>query len=147
MARRLAFAIGAGLALGGCCHDIGSYVPPSSTRAEVGPLLKLHRAHRAKPRHTKYVGLTSNAVSPSENGLSQLDPNSKEWNAALDAISRAADEELKKRLIICKGCEQPVPGEQTGSIWPTRADAGYLSIQKTLNSLFAPTASPSAGPH
>ncbi len=45
-------------------------------------------------------------------------PYSKEWGAALDAINRAADAKLKKKLIICQGCMPPELDDQTGSIAP-----------------------------
>jgi hypothetical protein len=100
---------------------------------------------RTRPRHTSNTAGTSNAISPSEDELSKLSPDSKEWNAALDAINRAADDELRKKLVICIGCAPPAPDDQLSSIWPTRADAGYLSTQKILRSLFLPVESNSSG--
>ncbi len=145
MARRLAFAIAAGLALGGCCHDMGSYVPPSNAQAKFVPLPKPHHLKRARPRHTANTEVTSNAIPPSEDELSKLDPVSKERRAALDAINGAADDELRKKLVICRGCMQPAPDDQLSSIWPSRAPQGYLAIQKTLRSLSLPVESTSSG--
>jgi hypothetical protein len=144
MARRLAFAIAAGLALGGCCHDMGSYVPPSNAQAKFVLLPKPHHMKRARPRHTANTEVTSNANPPSENELSKLAPDSKEQLADLDAIDRAADDELRKKLVICRGCTQPAPDGQLSSIWPTRAAQGYLAIQKTLRSLSLPVESTSS---
>jgi hypothetical protein len=68
--------------------------------------------------------------SPSEEELSKLKPYSKEWGVALDAINRAADEKLKRKLIICRDCMLPEPDDQTGSIAPKRAAGGYLSFRQ-----------------
>jgi hypothetical protein len=138
MAARLAFAIATGLALGGCCHNIGSYVPPSNAHAEFGPLSKPLHVKRAISRPTRNTAVTSEAISPGEDELSKLDPGSKESNAALDAINRAADDKLRKKIVICQGCEQPAPDSPSSSIWPTRAAEGYLSMQRTLRSLSLP---------
>jgi hypothetical protein len=67
--------------------------------------------------------------SPSEEELSKLKPYSKEWGAALDAINRAYDDKLRKKLIICRDCIPPEPDDQTGSIGPKRAAEGYLSLE------------------
>jgi hypothetical protein len=86
------------------------------------------------------------ASPPRADELSNLDPGSKEWLAALDAINRAADDELRKKLVICRGCTQTAPDDQLSSIWPTRAAQGYLEIQKTLRSLHLPVEfTPSSG--
>src|ERR1700733_9748583 len=137
MARRLAVAIAAGLALSGCCHEMGSYVPPSSELAKFAHS-KPHHAKRTKPRHASNLEVTSNVSPPDENGHPKLDAD------AIDAINRAADDELKKKLGICRGCAQPAPNGQLNSIWPTRAAEGYLSIQKTLRTLSLPVNSTSS---
>lgn|ERR1700722_5236447 len=129
---RLAFAIAAGLALGGCCHDTGSYVPPSNARAEFGTLPKSHHVKRARSRRTRNLAVSSKDTSPSEEELSKLDPE-------------AADDELRKKLVICRGCAEPAPDGQVSAIWPTRAAEGYLSIQKTLKSLSLPVEVTSSG--
>ena len=144
MGRRLAFAVALGLALGGCCHDMGSYVPPSNAQTRFVLLSKPYHVKRARPRHTDTKELTSNATPLSEVEFSKLDPNSKERYADLDAINRAADDELRKKLVICRGCTQPAPNDQLSSIWPTRAAQGYLSIQRTLRSLSLPVESTSS---
>ena len=139
MARRLAFTIAAGLALSGCCHEMGSYVPPSNELAKFASHPKPHHAKRTKPRHASNLEVTSNVSPPDENGDPKLDTD------AIDAINRAADDELKKKLVICRGCAQPAPNGQLNSIWPTRAAEGYLSIQKTLRSLSLPVEVSSSG--
>jgi hypothetical protein len=129
---RLAFAIAAGLALGGCCHNNGSYVPTSNARAEFGPLPKPHPVKRARSRPTSNTTVSSKDTSPGEEEFSKLDPE-------------AADDRLRKKLVICRGCAEPAPDDQVSAIWPTRAAEGYLSIQKTLRSLSLPVEVTSSG--
>lgn len=145
MARRLAFAFAAALALGGCCQDIRGYVPPSNAR-EFGPIPKPKHVKRIRSRHSSKASLSSNHASPSEHELAKLEPHSKEWVSALDALNQAADDELRKKLMICRGCDQRVDEDQTSAVWPTRAADGYLSLQRTLGSLSLPEAAPSGGP-
>jgi hypothetical protein len=133
MARGLAFTIAAGLALSGCCHDMGSYVPPSNKLAKFTSHPKPHHARRASK-----LEVTSNVSRPNENGAPKLDTD------AIDAINRADDDELKRKLIICRGCAQQAPDGQSNSIWPTRAAEDYLSIQKTLRTLSLPVNSTSS---
>jgi hypothetical protein len=136
---RLIFVIAAGLALSGCCFDgSGCYVhyvqPPAIALASWDGLDSLPRRNIVKKR-AKRVPKTSVAVaapddkSPSEEELSKLKPYSKEWGAALDAINRAYDDKLRKKLIICRDCIPPEPDDQTGSIGPKRAAEGYLSLE------------------
>jgi hypothetical protein len=132
MARRLAFTIAAGLALSGCCHDMGSYIPPSSELAKFAFHPKPHHARRTKPRHASNLEVT-NVVPPGENEVSNLGTD------AIDAINRAADDELRKKLIICRGCAAAAEDGHISSIWPTRAAEGFLSIEKTLRSLSSPS--------
>jgi hypothetical protein len=132
MAKRLIYAIVGGLALSGCCHDMGSYLPPSHTQAEFASLPKPRHVKRAKPQHASNTVLTSSVVHPSDDEFFKLDLDS------MEAINRAADDELKTKLVICRGCEQPAPDGQLNSIWPTRAAEGYLSIQRTLGTLSLP---------
>ena len=145
MARRLAFAFAAALALGGCCHDIRAYVPPSNALAEFGPIPKPSHVKRIRSRHPRKTTLSSYDASPREHELSKLEPHSKEWDSAVDAINQAADDELRKKLVICRGCEQPVAEDQLSAVWPTRAAEGYLSLQRTIRSLSLPEAAPSGG--
>ncbi|MGC2025558.1 hypothetical protein [Bradyrhizobium sp.] len=146
MARRLAFAFAAALALGGCCQDIKGYVPPSNARVEFGPIPKPKHVKRVRSGHSSKATLSSSDASASEHELAKLEPHSKEWDSALDALNQAADDELRKKLVICRGCDQRVDEDQTSAVWPTRAADGYLSLQRTLGSLALPEAAPSGGP-
>jgi hypothetical protein len=123
MSRRLIFLIAVGALISGCCRDPGRYAyapldkmsgwgtshekafAPSPKRNRVKRLvfIKAHEAPMAKE------------ASPSED-LAKLRPYSKEWGAALDAMNRAADAELKRKLIICKGCLPPEQDDETSSI-------------------------------
>jgi len=111
----------AGLALSGCCPGTGCYIqPPSSalTRWD-GPGLfpKRNAVKRAKPRK-KSVTLPSGDDSPQEAELAALKPYSKEWWSVRDAIDRADEVKLAKKLIICRDCIPSNPNDQTGSIAP-----------------------------
>jgi hypothetical protein len=120
MSGRLVFVIAAGLALSGCCLDgNGCYIPPPTGTLTswdgLGPLPKRHHAKLAKVQKTIDT-VAPEDDSPSEEDLAKLRPYSKEWGAALDAMNRAADAKLKKKLIICRDCMPPEPDDQTGSI-------------------------------
>jgi len=121
MSRRLVFVVGAGLALTGCCPGSGCYIqPPTSALASwhaVGPLPKRNNVKPAKIRKTSEA-VASNDDSPNEEELAALKPYSKEWWSVRDAIDHAADVKLSKKLIICRGCTQSEPDDQTGSITP-----------------------------
>ena len=133
MNSRLVFVIAAGLALSGCCIDgSGCYVhyvqPPTIALGSwdgLGPLPKRNTVKKPAKRVPKTsVVVTSEDDSPSEEALSKLKPYSKEWGAVLDAINRAYDDKLKKKLIICRVCMPPE--DQTGSVAEQHAAGGYL---------------------
>jgi hypothetical protein len=52
----------------------------------------------------------------SEAELAALKPYSEEWWSVRDAIDRAAEVKLSKKLIICRDCMPSKPYDQTGSI-------------------------------
>jgi hypothetical protein len=121
VSKRLAFVIAAGLALSGCCLGSGCYIQPPTNALtgwdRLGRLAKRQKVNRVKVRKPSEA-LASDESSPTEDELAKLRPYSKEWGATLDAINRAADVKLRKKLIICRGCMLPEPGDQTGSIAP-----------------------------
>ena len=127
MNRRLVFVIVAGLAPSGCClNGSGCDVQPPTTALaayweELGALPKRNKVKRARQAPTTIAAVASEDKSPSEEELSKLKPYSKEWTAVLDAINRAEDAKLKKKLVICRGCMSPEPEDQTGSFAPQRA--------------------------
>jgi len=153
MNRHLFFVVAAGLALGGCCFDgSGCYVrtvqPPAIALASWDGLGPLPRRSTVKKRARK-IPNTSVAVAapedkslPGEEELARLKPYSREWGAALDAINRAYDEKLRRKLIICRDCMAPEPDDRTGSIGPKRAAEGYLSLEAS-RSVSLPLMSPS----
>ena len=101
--------------------------PPNSALAGWDGLGALpRRTHVKRVNVRKTAAVASKDSSPSEDELSKLKPYSKEWHAALDAINRAADDELKKKLVICRGCLPSEPDDRTGSI----ADGGYLPARQ-----------------
>jgi hypothetical protein len=118
MSRRLLFVIVAGLALSGCAGS-GPYIrPPTTALANwdgSGPLPKRNHVKPVKVRKTS-DDVVSRDSSPSEDELSRLKPYSQEWTAALDGINRAADDKLRKKLIICRGCMPSETDDLTSSI-------------------------------
>ena len=133
MSRRLAFLIVAGLALSGCClNGSGCYIPPPNSALTswdgLGPYPKRNHVKRLKVRTTNEA-VVSDDNSPSEEELSKLRPYSEEWGAVFEAINRAADSKLKKKLIICRDCLPPEPDDQTGSI-TSNGTAGYLPSRR-----------------
>lgn len=120
MSGRLAFVIAAGLALSGCCLDgSGCYTPPTAGALiswdGLGPLPKPQHAKPLRVRSTIDTAAPEDN-SPNEEDLAKLRPYSKEWGATLDAMNRAADAKLRKKLIICRNCMPPEPDDETGSI-------------------------------
>jgi hypothetical protein len=125
MVRRLIFVIAAGLALSGCCLGGGCYIAlPNNALANwdgLGPLptrtppRKYSHVKRVKVRKVDEAAApatTPEDDSPGEEELAKLKPYSKEWGAVLNAINRAADEKLKKKLIICRDCMPPDQPDQ-----------------------------------
>src|SRR5258708_10846700 len=117
-----------GLGVRGCCVGGGCYVQaPNSALANwdgLGPPPKRNDVKRVKVRKTS-ERVASKDDSPSEEELARseaelakLKPYSKEWAVALDALNRAVDAKLKKKLIICRNCMPPEQADQTGSITP-----------------------------
>lgn len=132
---RLAVAIAAGLALGGCCLDgNGCVVPPTTALASwdgLGLLPKPAKVKRAKRAPKTSVAVaTSEDKSPGEEELSKLRPYSREWSVVLDAINRADDDKLRKKLIICRNCMPPEAEDRTGSIAARREAGGYLPFRE-----------------
>jgi hypothetical protein len=128
ISRPLAFVFAASLSLGGCCFG-GCYVqPPTGPLASwdgLGPLPKPFHAKLAGPKAIpKPQPAAVKSDTPSEADLAKLKPYSKEWTIVLNAINRAADEELRRKLMICQGCLPPDPDEPTGAI----GYGGYLPI-------------------
>jgi hypothetical protein len=73
--------------------------------------------HALVVRRTNEAG-SSDGGSPYEAELAALKPYSKEWWSVRDAIDRAAEVKLAKKLIICRDCMPSEPDDQTGSIAP-----------------------------
>ena len=128
MSRRLLFVIVAGLALSGCAESARYVQPPTNGLASwdgLGSVPKRNHVKRVKARK-KSDAVASKDSSPSDDELSKLKPYSQEWTAVLDGINRAADDELRRKLIICRGCMPPETDDQTGSI----AAGGSLSFRQ-----------------
>ena len=126
MSRQLLFVITAGLGLSGCCLESRSYFEPSpNTLASWDHLAPKHRLKPVKvPKASEATA--ANESSADEQELSKLKPYSKEWAAALNAMNRADDERLRRKLIICRGCVPPESTDQTGSI----GAGGYIPARQ-----------------
>jgi hypothetical protein len=55
---------------------------------------------------------------PEESQLAALKQYSQEWWSVRDAIDRAADARLAKKMVICRNCMPSKPEDQTGSVAP-----------------------------
>jgi hypothetical protein len=100
MSPRLVVVIAAGLALSGCGTGSVHYVPPSSSElANWDGLGRLPQTTRKK-----IEAVAPGDASPKETELAALKPYSKEWWSVRDAIDRADEVKLAKKLIICRGC-------------------------------------------
>jgi hypothetical protein len=121
MSRRLVIMIAAGLVLSGCCSGSGFHIqPPTSvlTRWDrLGPLPKRKNVKSAKAREQSET-VASDDDSPKEAELAALKPYSEEWWSVRDAIDRADEVKLAKKLIICRDCMPSKPDDRTGSITP-----------------------------
>lgn len=123
MARRLAIALAIGLSLGGCCHNgFGSSVPDSIALARFRSMAKPHYVKRLKTRSINDSTVTSKDILPSQ-----------------DELSESANNELRKKLVICQGCENLAPTDRPDSIWPKSSSgltvdqlSGLLPAQSAL---------------
>lgn len=113
--------------LSGCCRDTRSFVQRSAyatSHPDGLPGVTVPRPHYVKLSKSRKFGFEVPVANepkilddvPSEDGLAKMAPYSKEWVAALEAINRAAEEKLKKKLVICRGCLPPALDDQSGSI-------------------------------
>ena len=118
MNRRLIFVIATGLALSGCCLGSGCYIQPQSSALTRWDGLAPLPVRKVKPARVRKKSETvvSDDESSKEAELAALKPYSEEWWSVRDAIDRAAEFKLSKRLIICRDCMPSTPDDQTGSI-------------------------------
>jgi hypothetical protein len=121
MNRRLVFAITAALTLSGC--SLGSECciqPKTSTQTGWDGLgaVPVHNKVKFAKARKKSGTMASRGASTKESELAALKPYSEEWWSVRDAIDRAAEVELAKKLIICRDCMRSKPDDLTGSIAP-----------------------------
>jgi hypothetical protein len=125
MSKRLAFAITAGLVLSGCSHGSGCYLPPPSSPLTYwdglgsGPAANKVKSTKVR-KSTNPQGMdgptATGEAAPEEPALAGLKPYSAEWWSVRDAIDRAAEAKLAKKLVICRDCMPSKPDDSTGSI-------------------------------
>jgi hypothetical protein len=127
MGKRLVFAITSGLVLSSCSHGSGCYLPPpSSTLTSWDGLGSDPTANKAKsPKARKSANAQEMGgptepgdAAPEETALAGLKPYSEDWWSVRDAIDRAAEVKLAKKLIICRDCMSSKSDESTASITP-----------------------------
>jgi hypothetical protein len=70
----------------------------------------------AKARKKTEAVASGDESSKKEAELAAQKPYSEEWWSVRDAIDRAAEVKLSKKLIICRDCMPSKPYDQTGSI-------------------------------
>jgi hypothetical protein len=125
MSKRLAFAVTAGLVLSGCSHSSGCYLPPPGSPltswdglGSDPTAIKAKSTTARKSTHAQVMEGSTVTVEADaeESALAGLKPYSGEWWSARDAIDRAAEVKLAKKLIICRDCMPPKPDDSTGSI-------------------------------
>jgi hypothetical protein len=129
MSRQLIFAIAAGSALSGCCLGSGYYIPPPGAplpRWEGAGLVQVHNIDppqapnngKAEKAPRKSAAVASEDESLGEAKLIALKKYSEEWWSVRDAIDRAAEVRLTKKLVICRDCMPSTPEDATASITP-----------------------------
>ena len=124
MSNRLVLLTIASFVLSGCCAGGERYIHPTSFAPtswdRLGPVPVRSKVKSAKtPKKSETVvsgSAPSEDASPKESELDALKPYSPEWWSARDAIDRASEVKLAKKLIICRGCMPSKADDQTGSV-------------------------------
>jgi hypothetical protein len=128
MSRRLIFAIAAGLALSGCCLGSGQYFRPPGTALThwdgFAPFPVRNGVKAAKaPRKSEAVASDDSSAEEAELAgkeaeLAHLEKYSAEWRSLREAIDRAREAKLSKKLIICRDCMPSNLDDAVASITP-----------------------------
>ena len=119
MTRRFKFLIAASLVVTGSCLGVICYARPSAdTMVSWDGFDSLPKRGDGKVGIIRKTGepSASDSVSADEAELVALKPYSPEWWSVRDAIDRTADEQLARKLIICRGCLPSEPDDQVGVI-------------------------------
>jgi hypothetical protein len=133
--RRLVLLITACLALSGCSAGSGALHPTTSVgsgtlhlttstltswdRLSAVPVRKKIKSAKARKKNTTMASGSASPgedTSPKESELDELKPYSPEWWSVRDAIDRASEVKLAKKLIICRDCMSSKADDQTGSV-------------------------------
>jgi hypothetical protein len=113
----LMLAIAAGVAATGCgvgviCHTRSS-TDTIASRDGMGS--QPQKESSGTSRETNEPA-ASDAALPGEAELAALKPYSPQWWSVRDAMDRAADAQLAKKLIICQGCFPSEHDDETGLV-------------------------------
>lgn len=117
MNRRLGLVISAGLALSGCStsayRDDGPTLTATTIRA-IAP--RAPTRHKARTITARKDPAPHDEKALREAALAKFKPYSQDWWTVQDAIDRAEEADLAKKLVICRGCLSPNVDDETGSI-------------------------------
>jgi hypothetical protein len=120
MSRRFVFLFAAGCTLASCSHGNVSYIRPPNIALTswdgLGPIPERNKIKSTKARKKNGTVLSQDTSPDEESQLAALKPYSNEWWSVHDAIDRAAEARLAKKLIICRNCMPSNPDDQTASI-------------------------------
>jgi hypothetical protein len=113
----LMLAIAASVAATGCGVGVICYARSSTytiaSHDGLGSLPQKDAENSGTSRETSEP-VASDAALPGEAELAALKPYSPQWWSVRDAIDRAADAQLAKKLIICQGCFPSEHDDGTG---------------------------------
>jgi hypothetical protein len=120
MSRRLVFLFAAGCTLASCSHGTISYNHPLSIALKnwdgLGPIPVPNKIKFTKAQKKTATVLSQDTSPDEETQLAALKRYSDEWWSLRDALDRAAEVRLAKKMIICQNCMPTVPDDQTASI-------------------------------
>ena len=122
MIKRLALLTAASFILSGCCGGSQGYLHPGMRdnwgRLVPTPYQPIKARKKRVTEATRPKAPPLEEASHQEQALDGLRPYSKEWWSVREALDRASEAKLGKKLIICRDCMPSTQDEQTGSITP-----------------------------
>jgi len=110
----LMLAIAASVAATGCGVGVICYARSSTYTLASRDGLGLPQKENSGTSRETSEPAASDAALPGEAELAALKPYSPQWWSVRDAIDRAEDAQLAKKLIICRGCFPSEHDDGTG---------------------------------